>query len=85
LTNSVWVPAANATRLVPQHLRIDVHPPADQAAERRQGAELVVGEVPPQLLLGGQAAMAVAQRLAGMTTSASPDPGAKRQCLEHSV
>jgi hypothetical protein len=48
---------------VRQHLRIDVQLAAEQRPQRRQRAQLVVGEVAAQLLLAGQAGVVVAQRV----------------------
>jgi hypothetical protein len=49
--------------VVRQHLRIDVQLAAEQRPQRRQRAQLVVGEVAAQLLLAGQAGVVVAQRV----------------------
>jgi hypothetical protein len=49
---------------VSQYLRIDVQVGADQDSQWWQRAQLVVGEVAAKLVLGSQAGMVVAHRLA---------------------
>src|SRR6266704_4121346 len=50
--------------VVPQHLRVDTDPRADQGTQRWQGAKLVAGEVATQFLLRRQARTVVTNRLA---------------------